>query len=619
MFVFNDFLNLCYVLTENFGGAIILFAILIKVVLFPISLISQKNSLILYKLQPQLEDIKARYAGEPRELLREQRTLYKKENYSTLKAILPLLLQIPVLIGVIKAVNNAANNDSYRFLFMGINLSIVPSLSNGVIIPLLSAVSAFLLCFTQNMLNPLTKSQGFAGKWGTTIFLTAFGGYFAFVCQAGVGLYWIFGNLFGIVVCFLCYLIYNPKKYVDYINRSVKPKLTKEEKRAIKESKRLGKLREKEDMKRFFSCEKRLVFYSESSGFYKYFAHYIEYILKHSDIVIHYLTSDLNDQVFKINHPRFKAYFCSANGMITTFMKMDADVVVLTMPDLEQYHYKRSLVKKDIEYIYLPHGIGGFNILLRKGALDHFDTLFCYGCYYNEEAIATEEFYNLPRKQLVNTGYGMLVSMIENYKSMEKIKNPKPQILVAPSWQKDNIFELCLNELLSELICDEYKVIIRPHPEFAKRFPGKMKQIFDKYGDKIGENFEIQTDFSSNSTVYSSDLVITDWSAISYEFSFSTKKPTLFINTPMKVMNLEWNKIDIEHIDIWIRDKIGESIDVDKLGGIREIVTNLLESRDTYKESIERVMREKLYAPECSARIGGEYIISRIREKYNET
>ena len=43
--------------------------------------------------------------------------------------------------------------------------------------------------------------------------------------------------------------------------------------------------------------------------------------------------------------------------LITLMMKLDADVVVMTMPDLENYHIKRSYIRKDIEYIYIPHGM----------------------------------------------------------------------------------------------------------------------------------------------------------------------------------------------------------------------------------------------------------------------
>ena len=611
-------IDLCYALTGSFGGAIIVFTLLTRVILFPISLASQKNSIILFRLQPRLEDIKARYDGDSRTMLKERKELYKKEKYSTLKAILPLIIQLPIIIGVVGAVNSAVKNGRYNFWFIGLNLSEAPTFTSMLFIPALSAVSSFLMCLAQNSLNPLTRTQGFFGKWGTTIFLTAFSGYFAFVCQAGVGLYWIIGNISGCLVVTACALIYSPKKYIDYENRSISPKLTKEEKTIRKEHKRLEKIREKADVRRFFSCNKQLVFYSEANGFYKYFQGFIEYILNNSDITIHYVTSDINDKVFNKKHPRFNSYYCGFNGLITLMMKMDADMVVMTMPDLGQYQYKRSLVKKDIEYIYLAHGIGSSNLNMRKGALNHYDTIFCYGKYHDEEILATERVYDLPKKDLVKTGFCMLDEMIRNYSASEKIENPKPHILIAPSWQKDNILELCVDKILSILLNDKYRIIIRPHPEFVKRFPGKMKLIFDRYSDRISPDFEIQTDFSSNSTVYISDLVITDWSGIAQEFSFTTKKPTLFINTPMKIMNPEWWKIGVEPMELWMRNKIGISVDTDKLDSLDIIVSELLGDRKKYEEEINKIMNEYLYNIGNAAKAGGEYIIKRLKEKYHD-
>ncbi|MCL1903699.1 MAG: membrane protein insertase YidC [Oscillospiraceae bacterium] len=609
----------CYSLTGNFGIAIVLFTLLTRVILFPISLISQKNSLILFKIQPQLEDLKARHSGEPGEMFREQKKLYKKEKYSSIKALLPLFIQIPIIIGVVRAVYSVVTDSKYDFYFLGLNLAEIPTLtSNLVIYPILAAVSSFLLCLIQNNLNPLTKSQGFLTKWGVAIFLTGFSGYFAFVCQASVGLYWICGNVFSALVTVICTMIYNPKKLgCDDVTFS-KPILTKEEKMAKHERKHMEKSREKEDMTRFHIAKKQLVFFSEASGFFKYFEHFINYILDNSELTVHYLTADFNDQVFKLSKPRLETYFCTPNGLISAFMKMDSDMVVMTMPDLETYHYKRSIVRKNIEYIYLDHGMGSDNLLLRKGALNHFDTIFCYGKSYNEEIRATEKVYNLPEKNLVNTGFGLLDMLIEQYNASSQTPNEKPQILIAPSWQKDNILELCLDELLSGLLNAQYKVILRPHPEFVKRFTWRMKAIFDKYGSQTGENFEIQTDFSSNSTIYCSDLVITDWSAIAVEFSFTTKKPALFINTPMKIMNPEWEKIGVTPIDIWLRDKIGVAVDVGQLGNISRICTDLLEKRKEYRIKITDILDECVYHLGHSAEVGGEYIISRIKGEINE-
>ena len=611
---FGFIMRLCYIVIGDFGWTIAVFTLLTKAILFPVSLISQKNSIVMVKIQPLLADLQARYAGEPEALIKEQKALYKQEKYSAAKALLPLLIQLLLVIGVISVINNPVRHigGNINSGFYGIDLFAVP---NNLFVPLCAIVSTILLCVIQNIYNVISREQGFLGKWGVMIFLTVFTGWFVFICPAGVGLYWTYSNLFSIASLAVCNLIYDPKKYIDYENRSIKPKLTKLEKTAKRERKRHEKALEKADMKRFFSKEKELVFYSESSGFYKYFQHFIDYILEHSDITVHYLTSDVNDQVFSIDKPRFETYFCTSNGLITTFMKMDSDVVVMTMPDLETYHYKRSLVRKDIEYIYTDHGEGSFHLMLRKGALDHFDTIFCYSRNHNEEVRATERVYGLREKTLVNVGFGLLDMLIENYNSAGHPQNDKPQILIGPSWQKDNILDFCLDPLLDGLFALNARIIIRPHPEYVKRFPGKMKSIFEKYKDRAEGDFEIQTDFSSNSAVYNSDLVITDWSSIAQEFSFTTKKPSLFINTPMKVLNPEWQRINIEPMDIWIRDKIGVSLDTDSLGNIATVVRDLLDNNDKYKFVIGDLLAEYMYNMGHTAEAGGEYIIGQISKR----
>lgn len=617
---FGYIMNLCYLTVGNFGWAIVVFTIVARAILFPISLISQKNSIIMVKIKPTLEDIQARYKDEPTVLMKEQRALFKKEKYSALKAILPLLVQIPIIIGVISVINNPARHlgESIDPNFYGMDLLALPE---SLFVPTLAILSTILLCVMQNIFNVISREQGFIGKWGVMIFLTIFTGWFVFVVPAGVGLYWTYSNISGVVVLAICNVIYNPKKYIDYENRSIKTKSTKEEKDAEREKRKREKVRETVDMQRFFSVKRELVFFSESSGFYKYFESFIDYIIKNSDITVHYLTADINDQVFDFNRPQLETYFCSGHGLITTFMKMDSDIVAMTMPDLEVYHYKRSIVRKDIEYIYIDHGLGSCNLTLRRGALDHYDTIFCYSKDYNEEIRATERVYELAEKKLVNVGFGLLDMLISNYnkaaaqRNEEKADNKKTQILIAPSWQKDNILEYCLAPLLEGLFKLGADIILRPHPEFIKRFPGKIKDILEKYNNEISSGvFKVQSDFSSNTTVYNSDLVITDWSSIALEFSFTTKKPSLFINTPMKIMNPEWRKIDVRPMDLWLRDEIGISVDIEQIGEIKTLVQNILDRRDEYKADIERIMSEHLYNIGDAAKVGGEYIIERVME-----
>ena len=71
----------------------------------------------------------------------------------------------------------------------------------------------------------------------------------------------------------------------------------------------------------------------------------------------------------------------------------------------------------------MEHGLSSVNMLLRKGALDHFDTVFCAGDHVIDEIRAMERVYNLPEKNLIKYGYGMLDDITRQYLEYKE-KNP---------------------------------------------------------------------------------------------------------------------------------------------------------------------------------------------------
>mgnify|MGYP000529561865 FL=1 len=276
-------------------------------------------------------------------------------------------------------------------------------------------------------------------------------------------------------------------------------------------------------------------------------------------------------------------------------MKMDADVVVMTMPDIENYHIKRSYIRKDINYVYVPHGMDSLNMTIQK-----------------EEIEKTEEVYNLPKKELVEWGYSLLDEMREDYEKMPKKENDIKSILIAPSWQKDNIVDSCLEDILDNLKGHGYKITVRPHPQHVRHMPEKMEGLKERYKDDT--DIEIQTDFSSNSTVFEADLMITDWSGIAYEYAYTTCKPVLFIDTPMKIMNPEYKKIGIEPLNIWMRYEIGRVLKLDEIDKTADTAAKMLAASDTYKDSIDRFVKEYVYNLGSSASVGAKYIIQEIQK-----
>lgn len=675
-------MKICYKFCNNYGIAIILFTLFSKIVLLPISIWIQKNSIKMVRIQPEINRIKTNYFGDKDRIAEEQTKLYKREKYNAFASLIPLFVQIVLLIGLVKIINqpltyilnienevttnlvnvalesnenlepessslelavvkdiqNDLNIEKYKdhineediqkikdldLRFCGFDLGWIATVEKGIAIwiPIIAGLSALILCIGQNKMNVLQAEQSVYNKYGMMILSVGLSLYLGAFVPAGVALYWTFSNLFAVLQQWLLNIFINPKKYVDYEELE---KTQKQLQELIDINKKNGKRtteqkkKERKDYKRFFSIvNKHLVFYSESNGFYKYYKAIIEYLLENTNIVIHYITSDYNDKIFEKEkmYENLKAYYIEEKKLITLMMKMDADVVVMTMPDINNYHIKRSYIRKDIEYIYIPHGMDSINLTMRTCSINNYDTIFLTGKYQKEEQEKTNEVYNLKNRKLFEWGYSLLDDMISDYQKNKTI-NSKKTVLIAPSWQKDNIVDLCLNDILDSLKQEDIKVIVRPHPQQVRHMKEKFDAMKEKYKDN--PNVEIQTDFSANNTVFNADLLITDWSAIAFEYAYTTKKPVLFVDTPMKIMNPDYKKIDVEPFNIWVRNEIGEIVSVENCKNINITVNKMLDNSTIYEDKINKLVNESVYNIGHSGEIGANYIINSIQEKINE-
>lgn len=615
----------CYTLCGNYGVAVILFTFITKIILLPVSVWVQKNSIKMVKIQPDINFLKVRHFGDADAIAEGQNKLFRQAGYHPLASIVPTVIQLVLLMAVIAAIKVGMADSSIDMRFLGVDLSLIPAQGRGWLIlsPIAAGASAWLMCAAQNQSNVLQAEQDNWNKYGMLILSVGLSLYLGWFVSVGVALYWVASNLFSIAQLYLLNMAIDPKKYVDYARLEESKKQLSElqqlgGKRHGREARELAR-RERADYKRFFSVlNKHLVFYSESSGFYKYYKGIIEYILKNTNIAVHYITSDPNDQVFAISQsqPRLKPYYIAEKRLITLMMKLDCDVMVMTMPDIENFHIKRSYVRKDIEYVYVPHCIDSINMTMRTGAVDHYDSILCVGKHQKEEITNTEAVYGLPHKTLVDWGYTLLDEMRAQYAASAHEDKPGKKILIAPSWQKDNIVDSCLEEILDTLKGRGYQITVRPHPQEVRLKQAYMEQLEAKYA--ADRDVEIQTDFSSNSTVFESDLLITDWSGITYEYAFTTLRPVLFIDTPMKVMNPEYEKINTPPINIWMREVIGAVVKPDELEKLPEAVERLLSGRDEYRERIDRFVHEYVYNLGNSGEVGAKYIINEIQKKIKE-
>ena len=614
--IFGYLMNWCYALLPNWVAAIALFTLITKIILIPVSLWSNANGLKMVSIMPEINRIKARFYGDREKIDEAQAAMYKETGYHPLLTMVPLAIQIIILLGLIGVIHNITDTG------MAPGLGLIPVSDGGWswLMPLAAGAAAVVLSLAQNRINPLQREQSRGEQLFTNGISVGISLVLGAFVSVGVALYWIFSNLMTILVQLICNLIMPPKNYVDYDDLAESRKeLAKLDSMGPVQTKELKK-REKADYKRFFSVvNKKLVFYSESSGFYKYFQNIIEELLRRSNITIHYITSDPDDQIFALaeKEPRLQPYYIGERRMITLFMKMDADIVCMTMPDMETYQYKRSYVRKDIEYVYIFHGMFSGLITLRKGALDHFDTLLTPTPGFEEEMRAWNRVNGLPDQKMVPCGYGVIDNMAAQYDAMEKTEHDPKTILIAPSWQEGNILDSCLQELCEPLLDAGYDVTVRPHPQYIRRFPQKLERLMAACADYDAERFRFQTDFSSNETVFSSDLLVTDWSNIGYEYALATKKPVLFMNTPRKIVNEAWTEEDVAKYapDDKIRSVIGFAVDpADAREKGAEAVDYMMTHREEYEQILENVRRERLYHFGESGKYGAQYLLGRIVE-----
>ncbi|MFA4981978.1 MAG: membrane protein insertase YidC [Candidatus Omnitrophota bacterium] len=201
-------MRLCYNIVRNWGVSIILLAILLNIVLFPLTVKSFKSMQKMQELQPQMEKLKAQYKGNPQKLNQEVMELYKKYGINPLSGCLPLLLQMPIFFALYQALMKSIELRNSSFLWIkdlsspeAIPIPItLPIIGNTINILPLAMVAAMV--FQQKMSTRstgagVTEEQKQQQKMMLIIMPIMFGFLF-YNMPSGLVLYWIVSTVMTI-------------------------------------------------------------------------------------------------------------------------------------------------------------------------------------------------------------------------------------------------------------------------------------------------------------------------------------------------------------------------------------------------------------------------------------
>ncbi len=303
--IFGTVFKFFYDLLGSYAGALLLFTFATKLLLLPLAIKQQKNTLKQVRLKPQEALIRAHYAYDPRLMNQKLQEFYQKNNFNPMGGCLPLLIQFPLIIilyniiqhplqyvsglstddiltiaqelgtygdmaldtikttikstdiAVAKSVIEAGGYqlgelfiEPLNFNLWFIDLSQAPSLSAitpVVIIPILSAATAFLTTFVSRMSQKYTAANEEAAKNPTMKIMTFSGPIISllisFSLPGGIGFYWMLGNVFTALQSYLLNIFMSPKKEIEKAEAELKARVdarrAKKERQAAERSERI--------------------------------------------------------------------------------------------------------------------------------------------------------------------------------------------------------------------------------------------------------------------------------------------------------------------------------------------------------------------------------------------
>ncbi|MDR1617683.1 MAG: membrane protein insertase YidC [Treponema sp.] len=196
-------------IVPNYGVAIILLTLLVKVVFFPLTKKSSEATLRMQALSPKIKELQEKYKGNPQKMNAEMAVLYKKEGYNPVSGCLPMLLQIPIFFAMYNLFNNHFDLRGALFIPRWIpDLSLPESILNfsPSKIPLLGWSDIRLLPFiyvgSQLLYGKVTQTPDQQGNAQMKMMLYVMPVVFFFILYdvpSGLLIYWIFSNLLTLV------------------------------------------------------------------------------------------------------------------------------------------------------------------------------------------------------------------------------------------------------------------------------------------------------------------------------------------------------------------------------------------------------------------------------------
>ncbi|MBQ4092707.1 MAG: CDP-glycerol glycerophosphotransferase family protein [Firmicutes bacterium] len=322
-----------------------------------------------------------------------------------------------------------------------------------------------------------------------------------------------------------------------------------------------------------------------------------------------YMTSSQDDPALNCELPGFKAEFIGAdNRAFAKLNFLNADILLSTTPGLDVYQWKRS--KQVRHYVHIPHAANDIT-LYRAFGIDYYDAILLSGDYQIEDVRAMEKLRNLPAKELRKVGIPYMDEMAKRLEQAGPAPAHGRTVLLAPSWGPSAILSVYGGKIIDVLLKTGYHVIIRPHPQSFKSEAELMEKLMKEYPES--DRLEWNRDRDNFDVLRRSDILISDFSGVIFDFSLVHNKPVIYTNP-----NFDLSPYDAWWLDtpLWTTSalpRLGHELTEENMSDLKSLIDSCLNDSRFTKSRSEAKAETWMHEGEGAKR-AADYLIAKYEE-----
>ena len=329
---------------------------------------------------------------------------------------------------------------------------------------------------------------------------------------------------------------------------------------------------------------------------------------------LHYLTASEDDPAlqreFQHVHCRFLG---EGNKAFAQLNLLEADVLLSTTPGLDVYQWKRS---RDVGcYVHIPHACSDIT-LYRMFGIDYYDAVLLSGEYQLRQVRALEALRKLPEKELRLVGITYMDAMRKRLQEAGPLPEHPTTVLLAPSWGKSAILTRYGGRILDALLQCGCHVIVRPHPQSYISEKEMLDKLMADYPES--EQLEWNRDVDNFEVLRRSDLMISDFSGVIFDFTLVFDKPVLYADTSFDPAPYDACWLEEEPWTFATLPKIGAPLKEEDLADLRPLIDRCL-TDPRFQQGREQARAETWVYPGEAAVRTVDYLVAKREELQKKT